>query len=168
MPLLYARSTRCKVQNEKPAARGRGGRPGAGIAPIQGIAMLLFGVILGVKYSFLNTVLAFAFMFVLAAGLVSLGLIIGSNMESIEGFQLIISFLVFPMFFFSGALFPIGNLPKYLLAFTILDPVTYAVDGLRGLLLGTAQLPVIVDFLALSAFTVIMIIAGTLSFKRLK
>ena len=137
-------------------------------ALIQGIAMLLFGVILGVKYSFLNIVLAFAFMFVLAAGLVSLGLIIGSNMESIEGFQLIISFLVFPMFFFSGALFPIGNLPKYLLAFTILDPVTYAVDGLRGLLLATAQLPVIVDFLALSAFTVIMIIAGTLSFKRLK
>jgi ABC-2 type transport system permease protein len=136
-------------------------------ALIQGTAMLLFGLILGVKYSVLNIVLAFAFMFVLAAGLVSLGLIIGSNMGSIEGFQLIISFLVFPMFFFSCALCPIGNLPKYLLAFTILDPVTYAVDGLRGLLLGTAQLPIMVDFMALSGFTAVMIVAGTWSFKRL-
>ena len=107
-------------------------------------------------------------MFVLAAALVSLGLIIGSNMESVEGFQLVISFLVFPMFFFSGALFPIGNLPRYLLAFTILDPVTYAVDGLRGLLLGTAQLPIVLDLMILSGFAAVMIGAGTWSFKRLK
>jgi len=137
-------------------------------ALLQGTAMLVFGVILGVKYSILNIVSAFVFMFVLAAALVSLGLIIGSNMESVEGFQLVISFLVFPMFFFSGALFPIGNLPRYLLVFTVLDPVTYAVDGLRGLLLGTAQLPVLLDFVILSGFTAVMIVAGTWSFKRLK
>jgi len=137
-------------------------------ALLQGTAMLVFGVILGVKYSILNIILAFVFMFVLAAALVSLGLIIGSNMESVEGFQLVISFLVFPMFFFSGALFPIGNLPRYLLIFTVLDPVTYAVDGLRGLLLGTAQLPILLDFVTLSGFTAIMIAAGTWSFRRLK
>jgi len=137
-------------------------------ALIQGTAMLVIGVLLGVRYSILNIVLAFVFMFVLAAALVSLGLIIGSNMESVEGFQLVISFLVFPMFFFSGALFPIGNLPKYLLAFTILDPVTYAVDGLRGLLLGTAQMPVLFDFVTLSGFAAVMIVVGTWSFKRLK
>jgi ABC-2 type transport system permease protein len=135
---------------------------------IQGTAMLLFGVILGVKYTLLNLILAFAFMFLLAAALVSLGLIIGANMESVEGFQLIISFLVFPMFFFSGALFPIGNLPRYLLAITIVDPVTYAVDGLRGVLLGTAQLPIILDLMALTGFAAVMIAAGTWSFRRLK
>src|SRR5208283_701518 len=122
-------------------------------ALLQGCAMLAFGLVLGINYTILSVLFSFVFMFVLASALVSLGLIIGSNMESVEGFQLIISFLVFPMFFFSGALFPLGNLPKYLLAFTILDPVTYAVDGLRGLLLGSAQLPIIVDFLALSGFT---------------
>jgi ABC-2 type transport system permease protein len=135
---------------------------------IQGCGMLLFGVLLGVKYSVLNVAGAFVFMFLLAAALVSLGLIIGSNMESVEGFQLIISFLVFPMFFFSGALFPIGNLPHYLLVFTIFDPVTYGVDGLRGLLLGTAQLPVGVDLVVLAGFAAVMIGAGTWSFKRLK
>ena len=135
---------------------------------LQGSAMLLFGVVLGVKYSLTNVILSFVFMWVLAAALVSLGLIIGSHMESVEGFQLIISFLVFPMFFFSGALFPIGNLPHYLLIFTIIDPVTYGVDGLRGLLLGTAQLPIVYDFLILLGFAVAFIAAGTWSFRRLK
>ncbi|MGA3297123.1 MAG: ABC transporter permease [Candidatus Bathyarchaeia archaeon] len=137
-------------------------------ALLQGSAMLLFGIILGIKYSVMSVILAFAFMFVLAAALVSLGLILGSNMESVEGFQLVISFLVFPMFFFSGALFPIGNLPHYLLVFTLIDPVTYAVDGLRGVLLGTAQLPVGVDFMILTGFAVVLIGVGTWCFKRLK
>ncbi|MGA2783671.1 MAG: ABC transporter permease [Candidatus Bathyarchaeia archaeon] len=137
-------------------------------ALLQGSAMLLFGIVLGVKYSVMSVLLAFVFMFVLAAGLVSLGLILGSNMESVEGFQLVISFLVFPMFFFSGALFPIDNLPHYLLVFTLIDPVTYAVDGLRGVLLGTAQLPVGVDFMILAGFAVVLIGVGTWCFKRLK
>jgi ABC-2 type transport system permease protein len=137
-------------------------------ALLQGSAMLLFGIILGVKYSVMSVILAFVFMFVLAAALVSLGLILGSNMESVEGFQLVISFLVFPMFFFSGALFPIGNLPHYLLVFTLIDPVTYAVDGLRGVLLGTSQLPVGVDFMILTGFAVVLIGVGTWCFKRLK
>jgi ABC-2 type transport system permease protein len=107
-------------------------------------------------------------MFILASALVSLGLIIGSNMESVEGFQLIVSFLVFPMFFFSGALFPLKNLPQYLLIFTILDPVTYAVDGLRGLILGSSQLPIALNLLILTGFAAVMIGIGTWSFKRLK
>jgi len=137
-------------------------------ALLQGSGMLVFGLVLGIKYTFLNVFFAFVFMFVLASALVSLGLIIGSNMESVEGFQLIISFLVFPMFFFSGALFPIKDLPQYLLIFTILDPVTYAVDGLRGLILGSSQLPIELNLLILTGFAAIMIGIGTWSFKRLK
>jgi len=137
-------------------------------ALLQGCAMLVFGLVLGVSYTFLAIVMAFLFMFVLASALVSLGLIIGSNMESVEGFQLVVSFLVFPLFFFSGALFPTKNLPPYLLAFTALDPVTYAVDGLRGAILGTSQLPIVLNFAILSAFAVAMVAVGTWSFRRLK
>ncbi len=137
-------------------------------ALIQGAAMLAFGLVLKINYSLLSLVVAFLFMFVLASSLVSLGLIIGSNMESVEGFQLIISFLVFPMFFLSGALFPIKDLPQYLLIFTILDPVTYAVDGLRGLLLGSSQLPIALNLMILTAFAAVMIAIGTWSFRRLK
>ncbi len=137
-------------------------------ALIQGCAMLAFGLVLGINYTFLVVVFSFVFMFVLASALVSLGLIIGANLESVEGFQLIVSFLVFPMFFFSGALFPLKNLPQYLLIFTILDPVTYAVDGLRGLILGSSQLPIALNLLILTGFAAVMIGIGTWSFKRLK
>ncbi len=137
-------------------------------ALLQGCAMLVFGLVLGINYTLLMVLFSFVFMFVLASALVSLGLIIGSNMESVEGFQLIISFLVFPMFFFSGALFPLKNLPQYLLIFTMLDPVTYAVDGLRGLILGSSQLPIALNLSILTAFAAVMIGIGTWSFKRLK
>ncbi len=137
-------------------------------ALLQGCAMLVFGLVLGINYTILTVLFSFVFMFVLASALVSLGLIIGSNMESVEGFQLIISFLVFPMFFFSGALFPLKNLPQYLLIFTILDPVTYAVDGLRGLILGSSQLPIALNLAILTGFAAVMIGIGTWSFKRLK
>lgn len=137
-------------------------------ALIQGCAMLIFGVVLGISYTVLNLLLAFLFMFVLASSLVSVGLILGANMESVEGFQLISSFLIFPMFFFSGALFPIENLPSYLLIFTMLDPVTYAVDGLRGSILGSSVLPIPVNFLILAGFAAVMIGIGTWSFARMK
>ena len=137
-------------------------------ALLQGCAMLVFGLVLGINYTILSVLFSFVFMFVLASALVSLGLIIGSNMESVEGFQLIVSFLVFPMFFFSGALFPLKNLPQYLLIFTILDPVTYAVDGLRGLILGSSQLPIALNLLILTGFAAVMIAIGTWSFKLLK
>lgn len=137
-------------------------------ALLQGIAMLILGVVLGIRYNLPVLLLSFLFMFVLASALVSLGLIIGANMESPEGFQLITSFLIFPMFFFSGALFPIDNLPHYLLVLTVLDPVTYAVDGLRGLILGSSQLPIALNLAVLTAFAGIMMGIGTWSFKRLK
>jgi ABC-2 type transport system permease protein len=130
--------------------------------------MLVIGVAFGVKYNLLVLILSFLFMFVLASALVSLGLIIGANMESPEGFQLISSFLVFPMFFFSGALFPINNLPPYLLLVTAVDPVTYAVDGLRGLILGSSQLPIALNLAVLTSFAAAMVSIGTWTFKRLK
>jgi ABC-2 type transport system permease protein len=137
-------------------------------ALLQGGAMLVLGIVFGIRYSFLSFILSFLFMFVLASALVSLGLILGGNMESVEGFQLISSFLIFPMFFFSGALFPINNLPSYLMLITVLDPVTYAVDGLRGLMLGTSQLPIALNFAILLSFAAVMIGIGTWTFKRLK
>jgi len=137
-------------------------------ALLQGGAMLLLGPVFGIRYTLLSFALSFLFMFVLASALVSLGLILGGNMESVEGFQLISSFLIFPMFFFSGALFPINNLPNYLMLITALDPVTYAVDGMRGLILGSSQLPIALDLGILVAFAAVMMGIGTWTFKRLK
>lgn len=137
-------------------------------ALIQGSLMLAFGVILGISYSVQMVVQTMIFMLVLAAAVVSIGLIIGSFMESPEGFNLIVSFLVFPLFFLSGALFPINNLPSWLRAFTTLNPVTYAVDGMRGVMLGMSTFPVIMDFGVLLGFAVVMIGIGSIAFSRMK
>jgi len=137
-------------------------------ALIQGSLMLAFGVLLGVSYTIQSIVAAIVFMLVLASAVVSIGLVIGSRMESLEGFNLIVSFVVFPLFFLSGALFPIDNLPSWLHAFTVLNPVTYAVDGMRGAMLGTSAFPVVVDFVVLLAFAGAMIVIGSIAFSRMK
>jgi ABC-2 type transport system permease protein len=137
-------------------------------ALIQGSLMLAFGVILGISYSVQMVVQTMIFMLVLAAAVVSIGLIIGSFMESPEGFNLIVSFLVFPLFFLSGALFPIDNLPSWLRAFTTLNPVTYAVDGMRGVMLGMSTFPVMMDFGVLLGFAAVMIGIGSIAFSRMK
>jgi len=137
-------------------------------ALIQGSLMLAFGVILGITYSVQMVVETIIFMLVLAAAVVSIGLIIGSFMESPEGFNLIVSFLVFPLFFLSGALFPIDNLPSWLRAFTTLNPVTYAVDGMRGVMLGMSTFPVMMDFVVLLGFAAVMIAIGSIAFSRMK
>jgi len=135
---------------------------------IQGALMLVFGVVLGVSYTVESVVFAIVFMLTLASALVSIGLVIGSRMESPEGFNLIISFLIFPLFFLSGALFPISNLPSWLSIFTVLNPVTYAVDGMRGAILGMSNFPVPLDFAVLAAFAAAMMVIGSIAFSRMK
>jgi ABC-2 type transport system permease protein len=137
-------------------------------ALIQGSLMLAFGVILGVSYTALTVAIAIVFMLVLASAVVSIGLVIGSRMESPEGFNLIVSFLIFPLFFLSGALFPISNLPSWLRIFTTLNPVTYAVDGMRGIMLGTSAFPILMDFGVLLAFCLAMIVIGSIAFSRMR
>jgi ABC-2 type transport system permease protein len=137
-------------------------------ALIQGSLMLAFGVILGVSYSALMVALVMIFMLVLASAIVSIGLVIGSFMESPEGFNLIVSFVVFPLFFLSGALFPIDNLPSWLRAFTTLNPVTYAVDGMRGVILGVSTFPVMMDLGILLGFAAVMLGIGSIAFSRMK
>ena len=76
--------------------------------------------------------LGFAFMALIAVVFAALGTIIGSSLKDMQGFQLVMNFLVMPIFFLSGALYPLSNLPTALTVLTRLDPLSYGVDGLRG------------------------------------
>ena len=105
----------------------------------------------------------------LSFALTSLGLAIGSYMESLEGFQLIVSFVVFPLYFLSGALFPLDNIPKWLSILTSINPATYAVEGLRFSMLAIPGKNLfIVNLGILLITTMILGIAGILSFRRMK
>ncbi|HET6727102.1 MAG TPA: ABC transporter permease, partial [Nitrososphaeraceae archaeon] len=105
---------------------------------------------------------------ILSFCLTSLGLTFGSYIESLEGFQLIVSFVVFPLFFLSGALFPIDNLPAWLKFITLLDPATYSVDALRNSILHLGTYSFELDLAILLLFTFIITLIGIFSFKRMK
>jgi len=134
------------------------------------------GIMPSLHLTVLSVLISLGFLLVTTVGLVSIGLIIGSQMESPEGFQLIISFLIFPLFFLSGSLFPISNLPTFLAPFIFVNPVTYAVDGIRSVIVGSTgkvmvgsiQLSPAFDFLVVTSFSLVMIGIGTYAFKKMK
>jgi len=113
--------------------------------------------------------LSLLFLFITCLAMVSMGLAIGTFFESLEGFQIISTFVVFPLFFLSGALYPVGdNLPAWLRYVVRLNPLTYTVDGMRGLLLGTSTFPIALDLGAISLFALLMILVGGFLFNRMK
>lgn len=113
--------------------------------------------------------LALLLLFITAIAMVSMGLAIGSFFESLEGFQVISTFLVFPLFFLSGALFPVSDrLPGWLQGVVRLNPLTYTVDGVRGALLGLNTFPLYADLGVILSFAVLMILAGSVAFSRMK
>ncbi len=148
---------------------------GATDSVIQSLILLLLGILLAdlgiipglhiTAYSFLMSLLI---LFITTTSMVSIGLIIGSRMESPEGFQLITSFLLFPIFFLSGSLFPINKLPSWLAPFTFIDPLTYSVDALRNVILGASQFSLLFDLFIISIFTVLVIVIGTFAFEKMK
>ena len=136
---------------------------------IQIIILILLGAIFfGIQFSFLSLILTFAIIILLLISVTSLGLGIGSIMESPEGFGLISSFVIFPLFFLSGALFPITKLPAWLKIIVTINPVSYAVDALRSVILGITSYGLLLDFGVLIFFTVITVTFGTMAFKRIR
>jgi ABC-2 type transport system permease protein len=89
-------------------------------------------------------------------------------MESPEGFGLVSSFAVYPLFLLSGALYPLDNLPHWLRILTYVDPATYAVDGLRSVILGVSTMPYLPNLLIVIGFDVVLILFGTWAFNRMK
>ena len=113
--------------------------------------------------------LTLLFLMVTSIALVSLGLALGSLMESLEGFQVISAFLVFPLFFLSGALFPVDDrLPSWLQKLVVINPLSYTVDGVRGALLGINTYPLYLDFGLILIFALAMIVVGSILFSRMK
>ena len=116
-------------------------------------------------FSWATVPLAFLFMILTAVVFGGLGTAIGSLLQDMQGFQLIMNFLVMPIFFLSGALFPLTNLPKILAAVTSLDPLSYGIDGLRGALIGISHYGFLTNVSVLSLVAILFVaIGGSLVF----
>jgi ABC-2 type transport system permease protein len=133
---------------------------------IQGLLMLAVTLLLGfrIKGSLLF-LWALLFMALIAFTFIGIGLIFASRMKDSQGFGIIVNFILFPLFFLSGALYPLDNLPGVVRVLSFIDPLTYGVDGLRGTLIGLSARPVLVDFLVMAAWATLMVGLGTLFFR---
>jgi len=136
-------------------------------ALIQSAILIVLGPLFGVSYTLFGLGVIVVFVVLIAAGATSLGLAIGAQMSSFEGFGLLQSFVVMPLFFLSGALYPIDSLPLWLKGITYLNPLTYAVDGMRGALLNLNSFPIVFDVGVAAAFVAVLVAVGTIAFQRM-
>lgn len=136
---------------------------------IQGIIIFPFAYLIGIRIGLPMVLEALPIMLLVTFGLVCIGLTFASLMKSFEGFGLIQTFINLPMFFLSGALFPLANVPLWLQWASYLNPLTYGVDALRTVMTGDTivQLfPMSLDLSVLIGFDLVMFIIGTAAFSR--
>lgn len=142
---------------------------GATVATIQGIIVFLMAWVVGFRpTSWLAFPLALLFMFLIAVLFTALGTAIASFMEDMHGFQLIVNFLIMPLFFLSGSLFPLDNLPGAMTVISHLDPLTYGIDGLRATLVDGAHFGIPFDLLVLSVLVAFMMALGGYLFSKIQ
>ena len=142
---------------------------GATVAVIQGLLVTLVCVLAGFRPVNLAMVpVALVFMMLIAAVFSALGVAIGSSLQDMQGFQLIMNFLVMPIFFLSGALFPLAGLPKALALAASLDPLSYGIDGMRWVLLGKAHYGATVDVEVLAVVAAVLLVFGAHRFSKIE
>jgi ABC-2 type transport system permease protein len=142
---------------------------GATTAVLQGSLILVLSMLVGFPLSGpAGFLIALAFMVLIGISFTAFGIAIASRMEDMTGFQLIMNFVVFPIFGLSGALFPISSLPAWLIPLTLLDPLTYGVEGIRYGLTGVSQINPLVCGAVIGGFTVVMTILGAFLFRKIR
>jgi ABC-2 type transport system permease protein len=142
---------------------------GATTAVLQGFIILVLSLFIGLQVSgFTGFIIALLFMALVAVSFTAFGIAIASRMEDMTGFQLIMNFVVFPIFGLSGAMFPISSLPAWILPLTLLDPMTYGVEGIRYGLTGASQINPVVCFAVIGGFSLAMTVIGAVLFRKIK
>ena len=142
---------------------------GATVAMLQGLLVAIVSLIAGFRPVSLAMVPAgLGFMLLIAIVFAALGTTIGSALKDMQGFQMTMNFLVLPIFFLSGALFPLNNLPRVLTWITSADPLAYGIDGMRSALIGIAHFGPAIDGTVLACVAVLFLSLGAYSFSKIE
>lgn len=158
---------------------------GATVATLQGAIFLCFAGLAGIPYAPGLLLTLVGEMALLAFTLTALGILLASRISQVESFQVVLQFCVMPMFFLSGAVFPLSRLPAWLAVLTKVDPVTYAVDPMRravfahlrapieatalfnpGVAWGAYRLPVLLELAIVLALGLLMLALAGANFSR--
>jgi ABC-2 type transport system permease protein len=149
---------------------------GMTVSMLQGILLLLAaGLIVGVwPPSVIAFIQVLAFMALISLGFVGAGLAFASKIEDPVAFPVVINFLILPLFFLSGAFFPISASPDWMKTIGYFNPLMYGVDGLRGAISGTSNNPILTanfsaltDFGILFVFCAAMVLLGGYLFRKI-
>ncbi len=141
---------------------------GATVAMIQGMLVFLITLIAGFRPSLASLPLAFLFLFLVAILSSALGAAIAARLDDMQGFPLIFNFMVQPLFFLSGAIFPIKNLPPALNFITKINPFSYGVDGLRYAFNGANVFPIGLSISVLCGAVIFILAVGVYQFSKVQ
>ncbi|MEP7166384.1 MAG: ABC transporter permease [Candidatus Woesebacteria bacterium] len=142
---------------------------GATIAMAQGVIIFFLTLLFGFRpVSVLGLIPAFLIMFLTALFFTALGTAIASMLQDFQGFQLIMNFLVMPMFFLSGSLFPLDSVPGFLKIISVIDPLSYCVDGLRSTLINVSHFGLSLDLVVLTSLSLLTLAIGSYLFSKIE
>ncbi len=142
---------------------------GATVAVIQGVAVLIISFLVGFRlHNPLMIFPALVFMFLTAFFFTALGTAIASKLQDMQAFPIIMNFLVMPLFFLSGSIFPLNTAPKALQIIGKFDPLSYGIDGLRNVLAGASSFNPWTDFLVLLVFCIAVLLVGKHFFEKME
>lgn len=137
-------------------------------AIIETLLLVLIGALFILPLSPLKMLLSVLAAFPVSYMITNVGLTIGAKMKSMEGFGLVMSFLTWPLFFFSGALFDLGTAAPYIRTISLFDPLTYAVDLFRIIMLGQGAFSVWTDLGVITVFCLATTLLGVTAFGKLQ
>ncbi|MBI2412157.1 MAG: ABC transporter permease [Deltaproteobacteria bacterium] len=146
---------------------------GTALSAFQGAALLLIAPFLGLHLGIDGFLAMLILMSLVSLAITALGLFVASFLSSLEGFNVIMNFIVLPMFFLSGALYPVDSLPMYIKIFSFANPLCYGVDAFKHVLLPesgrlAAEFPLIFDIAFIAVFSVVFTFLSALVFERKK
>ncbi|HVY20055.1 MAG TPA: ABC transporter permease [Bauldia sp.] len=142
---------------------------GATVALLQGLLVLVVTLIVGFRpHNWALLPAAILVMALISIIFTAFGTAIGARLRDMQGFQLIMNFIIMPLFFLSGALFPLDGLPSAMYAVVRADPLSYGVDALRGLLISATHFGLPLDIGVLAVVAVGLVGLGSYFFARIE
>ena len=142
---------------------------GATTAIMQGCLVFFISLILGFRpYNWPMALFTLLFMSLLAVAITSFSSGIGSFVQDMQGFQAINQFLVFPLYFLSGALYPLEHVPSWLRIIAEVNPISYTVDAMRWSLSGVSRFGIWHDMIALGITLVVLVAFGAIRFRHIE
>ncbi len=150
----------------------------ATVALLQALIMMLLAPIMGISISFMMLITLIPVVFIISIAISSLGLLIATKMQSQQGFQMVIQLMIMPLIFLAGVFYPVNDVPLAIEIISKLNPLTYGVDAIRQIFLGSEQVSVIGvtifghtmsildNLLVIAAFGLVLMSLAVFSFNR--